>query len=64
MKVELNEKDLYALIMVLDDEIKETQKNIRVVKSMGNKESQCLANTLGDRVAMLEGIKEKLQNVE
>ena len=64
MKVELNEKDLYTLIMVLDDEIKETQKNIRVVKSMGNKESQCLANALGDRVAMLEGIKEKLQNVE
>ena len=64
MKVELNEKDLYALIMILESEIKDTRKNAKGVISMGNKESLCLADALNDRATMLEGIKEKLQNVE
>ena len=64
MKVELNEKDVYALIMILDSEIKDTRKNSKNIRVMGNKESLCLADALEDRAKMLEGIREKLQNVE
>lgn len=64
MKVELNEKDVYALIMILESEIRDTRKNSKSIKSMGNKESLCLADALEDRATMLEDIKEKLQNVE
>jgi hypothetical protein len=64
MKVELNEKDVYTLIMILDSEIRDTRKNAKGIISMGNKESLCLANALNDRATMLESIKEKLQNVE
>lgn len=64
MKVELNEKDVYTLIMMLDSEIRDTRKNAKGIKAMGNKESLCLADALEDRAIMLENIKEKLQNVE
>lgn len=64
MKVELNEKDVYALIMILDSEIRDTRKNSRNIRGMENKESLCLADALEDRAKMLEGIREKLQNVE
>lgn len=64
MKVELNEKDVYALIMILDSEIRDTRKNSKNIRGMGNKESLCLADALEDRAKMLEGIREKLQNVE
>ena len=64
MKIELNEKDIYALIMILDSEIRDTRKNSRNIREMENKENLCLVDALEDRAKMLEGIKEKLQNVE
>lgn len=64
MKVELNEKDVYALIMILDSEIKEARRNSKNIKSMGNKESLGLSIALEDRAKMLEDIREKFQNVE
>lgn len=64
MKVNLNEKDIVVLVMLIDDDIKKVRSGIKSIKDARKEESLCLAETLKDRITMLEEIKEKLQNVE
>lgn len=64
MNVLLNEKDLLVLIDLLECDIREVEKGIRTLRDSRNQECMCLIQSLKDRIAMLEEIKEKLQNVK
>lgn len=64
MKVNLDEKDIAMLVLLIDDDIRDVQKGIRAVKDARKEESLCLAEALKDRITILEQIKDKLQNVE
>lgn len=64
MKVNLDEKDIAMLVLLIDGDIRDVQKGIRAVKDARKEESLCLAEALKDRITTLEQIKDKLQNVE
>lgn len=49
MKINLDEKEVYMLILILNSEIKSVQDSFK---------------NLEDRITMLENIKKRLQNVE
>ena len=64
MKVNLDEKDILALVMLIESDIKEVRKGIKIIKESRKEDSLCLAEALKDREIMLNSIKEKLQNVK
>lgn len=64
MTVELNEKDILVLIDLINCDIREVEKGMRTLKDSRNQECLCLIESLKDRITMLEGVREKLQNVK
>lgn len=64
MAVELNEKDILVLIDLINCDIREIEKGMRTLKDSRNQECLCLIESLKDRITMLEGVREKLQNVK
>jgi hypothetical protein len=64
MTVELSEKDVLVLIDLINCDIREVEKGMRTLKDSRNQECLCLIESLKDRITMLEGVREKLQNVK
>ena len=62
--VELTEKDLRVLQLMIGEEIKDNEKKIIKIREEAGKETYCLIATLEDRNKMLRRVKEKLHNTK
>lgn len=62
LTIELTEKDLMVLQLMVDVELKENEKRIVKIREDGSKGCYCLIDALKDRNQMLERVQERLHN--
>ena len=62
--VELTEKDIRVLQLILGAEIKENESKIIKIRETAGLENHCLISTLEDRNKMLQRVKDRLHNTK
>ena len=64
LTIELTEKDLRVLQLMIGNEIKDNESKIIKIREDGGKDSYCLIDTLNERNEMLSIVKDKLHKTK